>query len=201
MSMIYEGRCFACEATTPLTTDGYLAVFVDHAPEDYRHPENPNLAILAHPGEQLTLEELGLNYRSAALSGRLVNVDCVFCKDCGRTFEIRTLTAGFVHAFGCLPVIILAAIVGAIGAIQSKSLLSGFLWSWISLVPLSWVLGTFVYHFVRWKHSDRAKEVDTLRRCPHCKGRRYEVPGALRGKIPCLACGERAVTFRSVGIS
>jgi predicted Zn-ribbon and HTH transcriptional regulator len=201
MPMIYEGRCSACEATTPRTSDGYLAVIVDHAPQDYRHPETLNMAILAHPLETLILEELGFTYRSATRAGRLVSVDSVLCRDCGRPFEIRKLTAGLIPAIGCLPVIILASIAGIIAAVQLNSLFWGCLWSLCALVLFAWMADFSVYRFVRWQHSERVKQVDTPGCCPHCHSKRYEHPGTLRGKVPCLKCGERAVTYRGVAIS
>jgi|SRR5579883_1378260 len=202
MPVIYEGRCSACRAVTARTSDGYLAVYVDEPASAYAHPDDPHLAILAHPGESWILEELGYSYEAAAWGGRLVSVATVFCRGCGQPFEVRRLTAG-LGAFGCGGC--LAVVAGAAGTGVTVGLFVddwvGYVAGWATFVLLVTAVESAVVRFVRWRHADRAARVATPEMCPSCGSREYGRPGALSDVIPCVTCGQRAVRFRAVGKS
>jgi transcription elongation factor Elf1 len=202
MPLIFEGRCSACEAVTPRTSDGYMAVYVDEPALTHAHPCDPNLVILAHPGESWILKEIGYSFEAASLGGRLVSVAKVFCQACGQPFEIRRLTAG-LGAFGCVGCF--ALVVGGVAAIVGvKSLLGnwiGYLVGCAVFVLLMTVAESAVVRFVRSKYPERVARLDTPAICPHCGSPKYSRPGSLRGLFPCVACGQKAVRFRIVGKS
>jgi hypothetical protein len=203
MPVIYEGRCSACAADTGRTSDGYQAVYVDEPAAAYAHPDDPHLVILVHPCESLILEEIGETDQAAALGGRLVRVRKVFCKACGRPFEVRRLTAG-PTAFGCagcFGVVALAVAAGVVVGWQVGHGFIGYIAGSTAFALLMAVVESGVERFVRWRHADRALRVDTPAQCPNCGSRRFACPGSLWRPIPCVACDKRAVRFRSVGIS
>ncbi|HEX4614066.1 MAG TPA: hypothetical protein VH092_38140 [Urbifossiella sp.] len=186
-----------------MTSDGYQAVYVDEPVTTHAHRDDPHLVILAHPGESQILAEIGLTDEAAAWGGRLVRVRSVFCKGCGRSFEVRRLTAGLT-AFGCggcVGVIALAVVAGAgVGWLVGRGWV-GFVAGWAACALLVTGVESAIGWFVRWRFAGRAACVDTPAQCPGCGSGRFVCPGSLRGPIPCGACGQRAMRFRSVGIS
>lgn len=203
MPVIYEGRCSACDAVTRRTSDGYQAVYVDEPVAAYAHPDDPRLAILAHPCETLILNEIGYTHEAAAWSGRLVVVRQVFCKACGRPFEIRRVTAPLT-ALGCSGR--LGVVASAAAASMGIGLLLGGGWvgcivGWATFAVLVGVVESLLERFVRRRHAELASRLDMPALCPSCGSLRFTSPGWLRGPIPCTTCGQRAVRFRSVGRS
>jgi predicted Zn-ribbon and HTH transcriptional regulator len=185
MPVIYQGRCTACDAVTGSTSDGYSAVYVDEPATAYAHPDDPHLVILAHPGESLILEEVGYTHKAAASGGRLVAVRQVYCKECGRPFEVRRLTAGLtaLGCGGCLGVVALAAVAGVgIGVLVGGWV--GDVAGWTAFGLLVAVGEVAVRRSIRWRYSDRARRVDTPTQCPNCGSRRYACPGSLWRPIP-----------------
>lgn len=207
MPVIYEGQCSACGAKTGMTLDGYQAVYVDRPPTTHAHPTEPHLVILAHPCESLILEQIGYTHEAAAWGGRLVSVQKVFCKGCGRPFEIRRLTGGLAvfGCGGCLGVIALAVVSGVgIGSLVGHGLFGyilGYIAGGATLTLLMTAAESGIARLVRSRHSDRVRRIDTPAQCPSCGSRQFASPGSLRTSIPCQECGQRAVRFRSVGIS
>jgi hypothetical protein len=203
MPEIYEGRCAACNAGTGLTSDGYQAVYVDEPATAHAHPDDPHLVILAHPCESRILKEIGYTHEAAAWGGRLVGVRKVFCKGCGQSFEVRRLTAGLTvfGCGGCLGVVALAATAGVgVGSFVGHGFV-GYVAGGATFTLLVEVVEASIDRLVRWRHADRVCRVDTPAQCPSCGSTRFACPGSLRRPIPCRACGQRAVRFRSVGIS
>jgi hypothetical protein len=203
MPLIYEGRCSACNAVTGMTSDGYQAVYVDEPATENAHPDDAQLVILAHPCESLILEEIGYTHEAVAWGGRLVAIRQVFCKGCGRPFEVRRLTAGLTTfgCVGCLGMVVLAATAGVgVGLLVGRGWI-GYVVGWVTFTLLVGAAESAVRRLVRWRHAERTARVDTPGRCPNCGSRRYSCPGSLWRPIPCEACGQRAMRFRSVGIS
>ena len=203
MPLIYEGRCSACAAVTPITSEGYHAVLVDEPATTYAHPDDPHLVILAHPCEALILEEIGYTYKAVTLGGRLVAVKNVFCRTCGQPFEIRRLTAGLA-AFGCggcLGVVAGAATAGIGVGILVGGDWVGYVAGGATFASLVNVAEASVCRFVRWRYADRAARVATPETCPSCGGHEHSRVGSRMEPLPCTACGQRAVGFYVVGMS
>ena len=100
MAEIYQGSCSDCGAVTGKTFGSYEAVFLDEpAGPAHAHPEDPHLVVLAHPNQLEILREFGFSGRAAQWGGRMVDIDEVVCRSCGRMFEVRRLSAG-LPAFG-----------------------------------------------------------------------------------------------------
>lgn len=202
MPAIYEGRCSACDAVAARTTNGYMAVYVDEPASADAHPDDPHLVILAHPCESLIMQDTGHTYVSATLGGRMVSVAVVFCRSCGRRFEVRRLTAG-LGAFGCggCLVVIAGAIAVGIWVAQLAGGWYGLAAGCLALALLTTATDSAVDRLVRWWHANRVVRLATPCLCPSCGSREYSGPGELSGAIPCTACGRHAVRFRMVAVS
>jgi hypothetical protein len=204
MPEIYQGRCAACEAVTPMTSGFYRAVFLDEpSTSPHAHPDEPRLVILGHPIEDLVLKEVGFTSPSASLGGRLVYVEQLFCRSCGRLFEVRRLTAGVVSSLGCggclvcLGLCIAAGVAVGLQVGGSLGFTVGYAVTVLLLRAADWLLGAGVR---RW-YRERARLVETPCRCPTCGSGATVSPGGTWDPLPCVACGQPAVQVRSVGIS
>ncbi len=205
MPAIYEGSCSACGAVTKRTRGGYEAVLLDEpASTPHAHPEDPYLVILAHPHQSEILSKTGYSYVAVIRAGRLVEAREVFCKSCGRMFEIRRLDAGLAW-FGLW---------GGLGAV---ALMLAFGVGVGRLVGGEWaghVAGAcfFVFllaaadqgtgWFVRRQYPERANRVATPVGCPDCGCQRVEQLSLVRHGLTqparCTKCGERSVQYRTV---
>ena len=203
MPPIVEGRCSACNAVAARTSDRYMAIFMDEAARELAHQDDPHLIILAHPGESRILAKLGFTFQTAALSGRLVSVSKVFCKECGQSFEIRHLTTG-LGVFGCFGFVILVALAIPVGvgiALLVDNWI-GCIAGFVTLGLLSAAVDSAVTKFILSRYAERAKRVATSARCPACGSREFGTPVELqREPIPCRACGQREVRFKMIGKS
>lgn len=204
MPSIYEARCSACHAVAEAgCSDGYWAVCVNEPASEHAHPEDPYLVILGHPCESMILAELGDTFSAAAWNGRLVSVAKVFCKNCGRRFEIRRISADLI-AFGgggCLGIVALAAAAAVgVGRWVGASWVGHFA-GCATFGLLITAIDKSVDWFVRTRHREQTARFDTPAKCPHCGSLQYASPGLLRRPIPCTQCGQRAVRFRVIGKS
>lgn len=207
MPLVFEGRCSACGATSPRVTDGYLAVALDEpAPVDLAHPEEPNLAVLAHPGEHSILKRIGYTLDSAARHGRLIRFTTAVCLTCGRFFETRRLAAGLIclPPWGCL--LGLAAVVWsglevglavALNIGTGWGVFAGCMTGWSSLAALDVAIRVIV----RRRHWKRAFQQDVACRCPGCYGANRIPPRSGLKGLPCPACGQHTVAVKWVGES
>lgn len=206
MPPIYRSTCSACDHVSPVYSHGYLAVVVDHPfPLIYAHPDDPRLAILAHPVEAVIMEKLGVTFSSAELAGRLVDITNVSCGDCGTMYEIRRVGAGRA-AFagtGCFLILALAAGIGAAVGRHFESFLVGLLAGYFSIVG-SLALGCMTLSpLIRGRHKQRVKEFDRGPDCPKCHSKRHSCvsPALPWSKLICPKCGQRTVRVRSIGKS
>ena len=200
MFLLFESRCSACGATTGWARTDYSAVYLDEPAPVYAHPDDPHLVVLARPGLSSILAKFGYSHMSVMWAGRLVSIARVFCRNCGQPFEIRRLTAD-LGAFGCIGGFALLA-----GAAGAGVIVGQYLGGWIGYMAglatmYMLYLGaakSAVVQFVRWRYSNRAARVATPRMCPTCGSRDCVRPTGMRsGTIPCRACGQRAVRFRT----
>jgi ribosomal protein L37AE/L43A len=205
MPAIYQGRCTICDAVTPTTSGFYQALFVDEpAGPRHGHPDDPHLVVLAHPIEALILEEFGCTYESASWGGRLVQVHEVFCRSCGQMFEIRRLNAG-MSVFGCLGLSAVAAVTAVgLGIFVGRNWV-GYVAGWVTWLATWLLLFTTVDSGIGWyirkRYSERAARVATPSCCPQCGSRRYARVKSFWSRVPCTACGQRAVRFHLVAFS
>ena len=140
MTLIFEATCSACDYGSDFHSEGYFSVIVDDPSTSvHAHPEEPRLAILAHPLESMILENLGFTFTSAVLGGRMVYVKNVACKACGKMYKIRRLGAGFASlgGTGCLVMLPLSGAIGVTVGLNSKSIFLGFMAGWFA--PIDFV--------------------------------------------------------------
>jgi hypothetical protein len=194
MPPIYEGCCSTCPAVVR-TSDGTVALYADEPDPAKTHPDDPHLRIVPHPGGDIRPKQIW--------TGRLVHTRRMFCRDCGREFEVRRLTAN-LGAFGCSGCLVFLSLAAAVGVAVGELVGNGWVGFAAGLVVFSLLVviaEAAVERLVRWWHAERARRVDTPAQCPACGSRNDSRPGALREPIPCGACGRGTVTFRFVAKS
>lgn len=205
MPVIYQATCSACEYKSPLYSEGYLAVILDEPSSSmHAHPDDPRLVILAHPAESSILDELGFDYKSAAIGGRLLYVRNVVCRSCGTMYEVRRIGGGAaaIGGIGCSIIMGLAICASAMIGWQHKSVWVGFLCGCLVLLGLGSAFEFALSRFVRWRHKARIAEFDRGAGCAKCGCKDYSsCTSLLSRKRACPQCGKRAVRVRAVGIS
>lgn len=209
MPVIYQGRCTACNATTAQLPEGCLAVHLDAPPpevKEHLHPQNPNL-VLIHPLDEDILDRLGESTTTAAEEGRLLWIENVLCRGCGRHCELRRLSTD-AAAFGIVTTLVV--VLFCIGAGLGVAYLAGNNWpGWIMATATVISLWTVLYivltssadRQVRSQHTDRVEQFENPAKCPHCGSGELGYLRALREPIPCVACGARKVKVECVGIA
>lgn len=199
MPTVYQGTCTACGYEGRPVTAGGPCLLVTDADEDRRRRAGEPVPVLLHPLVPSVLDEFGLSFALAAWGGRLVEVRRVVCRDCGRVYDRRRLTAGGVPVGcgGCLGIAAVGGVVAvatgaaagnpfvglAAGGLAGASLLAGV------------ELGASA--IVRRRFRYRAAAVRTPPGCPDCGGRHVTPVDRTRGPVPCPQCGSRTLRFQS----
>lgn len=205
MPSIFQATCSACEYKSPSYSEGYLAVILDEpSSSKHTHQDDRRLVILAHPGEGRILDELGFNYESAALAGRLLYVRKVVCRSCGTSYEIRRIGGGTaaLGISGCLAFFGLASSVGTLIGWQGESLWNGFICGSIVFFALTAIVEFALSRFLRLRHKDRIAEFDRRPGCSKCGCKDYiRSRGSLWRKLICPQCGKHSVQVGMVSRS
>lgn len=199
MPVIYQGVCSACAYDSGRRSEGYFAVIVDKpCASMWTHSDDPHLVVLAHPAESFILDELGDTLTDVCLSGRMVQVRNVACKNCGTMGEVRRLHAGLsdIGCAGCLAMMCVAALAGV--AVGCRS---GFLAGWCTLLFLLVAADVAILRYIRWRYSSQAREFDFGPDCPKCHSKEYVRFPPRWGKLLCPICGNRTVKVRMVAKS
>ena len=218
MPLLYRAECASCGHAGRMTSDGYQAIYCDtQPPESVSHPDNPNLGILAHPGEQYCLETIERHLHPEPVTDRWVMVVRRYCLGCGHLFEVRRLQA--VRRVGCWPYLaglVLSVAVGLailfgvpsppnVGVFAGCCL--GVSVSWLCFLGVACLLALLdarLTHQAQVRlekaHPERVNRVNTPRCCPHCGADNSQPPGRVRSPLPCVECGERSAVVRRVGI-
>lgn len=195
MPLVFHAACADCGYESPALSPGGFAVLVPDTDEPTppilgrRHPP------VLHPFAPYVLDEFGLTFASAAWGGQLVEFETVVCRDCGRVFERRRLTAGgaAIGCAGCLTLAAAAAVVAVVVAIAVGNPFVGLGVGAVAAVAVAAVIECGASGIVRRRYRDRVGQVDTPRTCPDCGGRRCSRVGSGGGPFPCPSCGHRAV--------
>lgn len=198
MPLVFRAACGECEYQSADIPPGGYAVLVPD-------PDGPPLLAadhppVLHPFAPFVLDEFGLTFATAAWGGQLVERSSMACRDCGRVFERRRLTAGGA-ALGCGGCGVIAGLAVALGAVAAFASGNPFVGGGVGAVAgvlLAAGVEMGASAIVRGRYPDRARAVDTPRTCPGCHGNRVARVGSGSGPFPCPACGRRAVRFTAV---
>ena len=212
MATLYECHCKNCGYRTE-AIDALGAILLDGPAEtELRHPDDDRIAVLPEPGSMSALERMGYTDSSATLQGRyLVCRDC-FCRSCGHLYEVRRLH--FSGAAGCWPFLAfgpasglaLGIAVGLWRASIMHGVFYGVMGAIVGGVSALYVADAVVARRLRSRYADRAREVDTERRCPECGSSKAVSSGgawlvSLFRRLPCPECKSRSVRIKHVGIT
>jgi hypothetical protein len=204
MPTIYEARCSSCDYASSHCPEGYLAVVVDEPSSSMHvHPAHNRIVILGHPLEAMILEELGLSFETAALTGRLLYIHNVVCSACGTMYEIRRIGASSSvwGCSGCFVILGVSACCGVIAGWASESFWLGCLAGWLVFAVISAASDWSLDAYVRSRSKERVRESDRAPGCPHCGEKRYAAFRPRWRALPCPKCRQHTVKVRSVGIS
>ena len=206
MPAIHQGHCKNCGYRTPRVSEGYKAVLLDGPAETtLRHADDDRIVILAHPCEGSRLERIGHTYTSATFQGRLLKYRAYFCRSCGHLYEVSRLGAAN-FSLGCWPFLAFGLVVGSAGGLWRTSIIFGLLCSVFAAVLAGSIADALVARHVRSRYADRARELDTERRCPKCGSSKAVSPGqawlvSFFRRLPCPECKSRSVRIKDVGMS
>jgi hypothetical protein len=201
MPVVFQGCCSACGYDTPPVTAGGPCVLVTDADEDRRRRIGEPVPVVLHPLAPYVLDEFGLSFASAAWGGRLVEVRQLVCRDCGRAFERRWLTAGGVPVGcgGCLGIVAAGGLAAAATAVIAENPFLGLAVGGLTGAGLLAAIELGGSPLVRRRYPHRAAAVRTSPACPDC-GSRAGIPvDRLRGPVPCPRCGTRALNYLPAG--
>jgi predicted Zn-ribbon and HTH transcriptional regulator len=204
MAAIHQAMCAECGYESSHFEDCGLAVILDdHSPSYFADPENRQIVVLGHPLEDSILQEIGFTYQSASLQGRMMKVTPVVCQDCGTIYQIRRVFSGdnAIGLSGCLWVLVISAIIGITVGWMRQSILLGLGTIWLGAGLIFGLIDFSIDRFVRWRFKKRVKEFDRSSGCPECSSKRYATSTMFWRRLPCIACGKKAVRIRMTGIS
>lgn len=92
MPVVFVAKCGGCGYQSRQFFAMYHAVaFDDPQTWGIRHPEDPRLIVLMHPGERAILGAIGETWQSVSDARRLVRIHTHVCKTCGNLAESRKL--------------------------------------------------------------------------------------------------------------
>jgi hypothetical protein len=201
MSAPYRVCCGRCGYAAPASQACDAAVVVDEPSSSlFAHPEDKRLVVLpSFESQESILKELGLSYRAAALTGRLVLIRKVICRTCGTLYELRKLGVGLA-APGCSGFFLMAlvAIVGGVTVgLITRAWWAGLLAGLGGLVLLIDITVRALSAYVRWRYRERASAFDRQAPCPRCgKWGHVAVVSVFRRVFPCPQCGQRSLRVR-----
>ncbi len=217
MPTIYQSTCDRCSYISDLYSEAYGAIWVDeprtatgetvvagavlHEPTGDARIESiydPHLVVLAHPGEQMILEQEGYTWLKLAREGRYVFVQRVICDACGHHFDIRKLS--IPSGTGCLSTLLVGIVVGIGMGVWLASFWWGLIIAYgltVCFALLSSVAGRIFLHL---KYRERQYSVDGPTACPKCSNKNYSKVTSRRA-LTCPQCGEKTLHVRMVGIS
>jgi ribosomal protein L37AE/L43A len=195
MPLVFHAACADCGYEAADLSPGGFAVLVPDAETDSPPILGRHHPPVLHPFAPFVLDEFGLSFATAAWGGQLVERETVVCRECGRVFERRRLTAAgaAVGCGGCLAIAGGAFAVAVVVGLVTGNPFVGAGAGAVVAVAAGAVAEFGASAFVRRRFRERAATVDTPRTCPDCGGRRVARVGSNGGPFPCPACGRRAV--------
>jgi len=205
MAGVYCAKCLSCGYESPHATDGSAGIIVDEPVKSVgTHRENNRIVVLMHPLEGSILQETGYTMRSASREGRLLHIEKVFCRSCGRLYETRKLVA----RIGCVlsAVLVLAAVAGGATVWYLTSRVdAGFAVLCLALLTLAFI-GTLceavAASMVRRRFPERRAAYELKPCCPDCGSTKYRsLKAFIPRRLPCPKCRQRTMKVEMVGIS
>jgi hypothetical protein len=201
MAVVYRGSCSVCGYESEPTTAGGPHVLVTDDDEDRRRRAGEDVPVILHPLTPYVLDEFGLSFAAAAWDGRLVDVRRLVCRDCGRVYESRRLTAGGVPVGcgGCLGIAAVAVVIAVAAGAILQNPFAGVTVGALAGVGLFAGIELGGSALVRRRFPHRAAAVATPPGCPACGGRVGVPVDRAAGPVPCPQCGGRSLRYLAVG--
>jgi DNA-directed RNA polymerase subunit RPC12/RpoP len=196
---VYQATCASCGYESPLTAGFYRGIVVDDVatiPEWAKHQDVERLAVLTHPAEQDVLDAIGYSDSKATFSGRVVDVDIVFCHGCGELYEVRRI--GIMPGIGCSTAVATGIVAGVVLSFYMR-LVIAFSSGIAAALIVFFFIERAMLSYVRRRFYNKNREFFTETKCPRCGCEPSEIE---KGRlISCPKCHRRAMAVNAVGWS
>ena len=168
----YRAHCQNCDFASPQTVGGVPALILDAPSDDpAADPTDRRLIRLDDDRGREVIARHGYSFISCILSGRYLRVQEVFCTDCGRLYQIRSLAPAFAQCWLRLWVILtipFAILFFAISPSTWTGIANGLFFGSIAGGATIAVIDPMICALLRVRYPSRAREFTAPAVCLEC---------------------------------